>query len=93
MKSKDMPTPDQARQKVARLRQWTKDVEQRLPILNFKTEDELNQIKHFLLIYYQPILSKLDTLMLHQKSAEDVSKRGHFQRRHKRNLIEEFEHV
>lgn len=53
MKSKDMPTPDQARQKVARLRQWSKDVEQRLPMLNFKTEDELNQIKHFLLIYYR----------------------------------------
>ena len=48
-----------------------KEVEHRIPLLHFKTEDEISQIKNFLLVYYRPILSKIDIDQLTVEADED----------------------
>lgn len=51
--------------KLSKLRQHTRDVERALPLMCYKTEDEVLQVKHFVKTYYMPLLtdkevSKLD---------------------------------
>ena len=46
--------------KINQLKHVAKEVEHRIPLLHFKTDDEISQIKNFLLVYYRPILSKID---------------------------------
>ena len=35
-------------------------VEYSIPMLNFKTDDEIRQIKRYVIVYYLPLLSKLE---------------------------------
>lgn len=35
-------------------------VEYSVPLLNYKTEDEIKQVKRFILVYYRPILSSAE---------------------------------
>ena len=48
-----------------------KEVEHRIPLLHFKTDDEISQIKNFLLVYYRPILSKIDINQLTVEADKD----------------------
>ena len=48
-----------------------KEVEHRIPLLHYKTKDEVSQIKNFLLIYYRPILSKIDIEQLKVEADDD----------------------
>ena len=49
---------------ISKLKKQGRLVEQRLPMLSYKTDDELSQIKRFILVYYHPALHKveIDTL-------------------------------
>lgn len=51
---------DQVLAKVVSLRQHVSKVEQRTPLLAYKTNDEMSQIKRFILLYFEPLLSKVD---------------------------------
>lgn len=46
--------------KVTALFRHAKKVEQRTPMLSYKTLDEMSQVKRFILVYYLPILTKID---------------------------------
>ena len=59
-KREDSPIEPEMQAKINQLKQVTRDVEHRIPLLHYKTNDEINQIKNFLLVYYRPILSKID---------------------------------
>lgn len=41
-------------------------------MLSFKTESEISQIKHFILIYYKPLLSTLEIEQLTASSKEYI---------------------
>lgn len=42
------------------------EVEHRIPMLSYKTDDDISQIKRFLLVYYTPLHSKLELDMLNE---------------------------
>ena len=46
--------------KIHALRWTISEVEHRTPILTFRTEDYLAQIKRFISVYYAPVLNKAD---------------------------------
>ena len=48
---------DEIDRDLQRLSQHAEKVEQRFPLLHFKTNDDLSQIKFFILQYYEPILT------------------------------------
>ena len=64
-------------------------MEHRLPMLTFKTEDEILQIKQFVLVYYQPILSKLDMMMLGKTFSKVAPVREITLKKQSRNLSNE----
>lgn len=48
------------------LQQVARKVEQRIPLLMYKTKDDIQQLKRFIQVYYGPILSKLDHEQLNE---------------------------
>ena len=50
----------------------TKEVEHRLPMMSFKTKDDILQIKQFVRTYYQPILNDIDLLKLEESWVDKV---------------------
>jgi len=48
------------RRNLAELRELTKVVEQRAPMIRLKTVDEVQQLKHFLITYYRPLFTSED---------------------------------
>lgn len=56
--------PDVMIKNLSALRQQTLRVEHNLPLLKFKTKDEVAQMKLFIKTYYFPILSEIDLMKL-----------------------------
>jgi len=55
---------------LAKLEQRSLDVEHRIPMMAFKTEDDILQMKHFVRTYYSPILTEADFDKLDQTYVE-----------------------
>ena len=50
--------------KLKALKTHTKRIEHKIPMLSFKTFDEMTQIKRFVSTYYEPILTRMEIDML-----------------------------
>ena len=50
--------------KLKALKTHTKRIEHKIPMLSFKTYDEMTQIKRFVSTYYEPILTRMEIDML-----------------------------
>ena len=50
--------------KLKALKTHTKRIEHKIPMLSFKTSDEMTQIKRFVSTYYEPILTRIEIDML-----------------------------
>jgi hypothetical protein len=48
------------------------EVEHRFPMLSFKTDDDILQMKQFVRTYYQPILNDIDLLKLEETNVEKI---------------------
>jgi len=62
---------EEIKKNLVKLRKTARDVEHRIPMLTFRTDDEILQIKRFLLVYYLPILSKIDIKPLSESIREN----------------------
>ena len=58
---------DEVLARVVSLRQHFKKVEHRTPLLAYKTNNEMSQIKRFILIYFEPLLTKVDKQQLRER--------------------------
>ena len=69
-------TRDEKMNKLKALKAHAESIEHRIPMLSFKTSDEMIQIKRFVSIYYQPILTsiEIEMLELNDSSAQDMDK-------------------
>ena len=45
---------------IEKLKARSLEIEWRLPLLLYKGQDEIAQIRRFILIYYKPVLSRMD---------------------------------
>ena len=50
------------------LQEHARKVEYKLPLLMFKTEDDMDQVKHFMEIYYRPALTEVELQVLQADS-------------------------
>lgn len=67
---KGRPESDIHEDGLALLLERAEKVEHGLPMMGFKTRDELVQVKFFLRTYFEPVLTNLDNLRLEEKDEE-----------------------